>query len=115
MDNYTETVPDELLNMFQESFKSGTIMKDIFEYIKKLEKALFIKEGISKTTFIDPWLECSITSSRVLASAIGVTRDVCVIGFDDNNDFYFASSTPDKMKCLWLCENFKNFLINKAE
>lgn len=115
MNDFTETVPDELLNMFQESFISGTIMKDILEYIRNLEKVIHIKEGLSKTTFLDPWQDVSIPASRVLATAIGHTKHVCVIGFDENNDFYFASSTPDKMKCLWLCENFRNFLINQAE
>lgn len=48
---------------------------------------------------------------RVLAKAGGNLRGVVVLGYDQDGDFYFASSYADGGDVLWLLEVAKKKLL----
>lgn len=57
-----------------------------------------------------------IPTERVLSSALENGMDtVVVIGWDNNKDFYFASSEPSGPEVVWLLEVAKKRLIEIAE
>lgn len=57
-----------------------------------------------------------LPASRVLDEAKGHCSDgVVILGFDDDGDFYFASSIADGGAVLWLLELAKKRLLEIAE
>lgn len=56
-----------------------------------------------------------IPAERVLREAIPELKDAVVIGFDNEGEFYFASSKADGANVLWLLEVAKKKLIEAAE
>lgn len=53
---------------------------------------------------------------KVLRSAIeNVPETVVVIGYDEDGDIYFASTTSDLPEVLWLIERGKQRLMEMAE
>jgi hypothetical protein len=51
---------------------------------------------------------------RVLAKAAGQLLGVVVVGYDQDGDFYFASSYADGGEVLWLLEVAKKKLLEIA-
>ena len=48
---------------------------------------------------------------RVLEAAKGKMNGVVLLGYDNNNEFYFASTYADGGDVLWLLENAKKQLL----
>lgn len=53
-----------------------------------------------------------VDPDEVLEACVGNMKTVLVIGWDNEGEEYFASSTPDGGDLLWLMERFKHGLIN---
>jgi hypothetical protein len=53
-----------------------------------------------------------IPVDRVLEAASEVLESVVVIGWDNNEEFYFASSIADGPDVLWLLEHAKKGLLS---
>lgn len=53
-----------------------------------------------------------IDPDRVTSKCIGELNQVVVIGYDKNDDFYFASSIADGGDILWLIELAKKKLMD---
>ena len=50
--------------------------------------------------------------NKILATAAAARlQDIVIIGFRENGELYFASSSPDGGDCLWLLENAKYELL----
>lgn len=57
-----------------------------------------------------------IPATRVLEAAETVCMDtVVVIGYDDDGEFYFASSAADGGKVLWLLEMARKQLLEMGD
>lgn len=55
-----------------------------------------------------------IPPERVLNAAIDHGLDtVVIVGFDNNEEFYFAVSEPDRRAVLWLLERAKKELLEQ--
>lgn len=52
---------------------------------------------------------------KVLKSAIGKLESVIIIGYDKNENEYFASSIADSGDILWLIERCKQELLTLSE
>jgi hypothetical protein len=52
-----------------------------------------------------------ISPDRVLLNCVGKMKNAVVIGWDKDNDFYFASSQADGGDILWLMELAKKKLL----
>ena len=49
---------------------------------------------------------------RVLQEAVGKVKVVIIVGWDQDDQMYFASSEPDGPECLWLLEKAKQALLD---
>ena len=58
------------------------------------------------------YTKLDIEPDKVLDSALGQLEQVLVIGYNENGDNYFASSTSDIGKLLRMIETFKFNLMN---
>jgi hypothetical protein len=57
-----------------------------------------------------------VSAEKVLNAALEAKMNaVVVIGWDEDNEFYFASSKADKGKILWLLEMAKKELMDVEE
>lgn len=57
-----------------------------------------------------------LPTNRVLDAVKGrCSAGVVVIGFDDDGEFYFASSIPDGGEVIWLLEMAKKKLLEIGE
>ena len=50
----------------------------------------------------------------VLSAAFGNLQEVLIGGIDNENNFWFASSTDDGGVSLWILEHFKETIIENA-
>lgn len=55
-----------------------------------------------------------IDPDRVLTKAVGKMQGVVVLGYDQDGDFYFASSFSDGGDVVWLFEVAKKKLLEAA-
>lgn len=53
-----------------------------------------------------------IPPDRVLEGAVGELSCVVVVGYDHAGDYYFASSTADDERVLWLLEQLKRRVLD---
>lgn len=66
-------------------------------------KVLLREEGNIK--FLPVVTKLEVPVDRVIASAVDANlQDILIIGFDEQGDFYFASSNPNGPDTLWLLE-----------
>jgi len=66
--------------------------------------------------YLDTVTRFDIEPSRILASALESGMSVAVvIGYDNDGQFYFSSSTADGGNALWLMAIAKRKLLNTAE
>ncbi len=62
---------------------------------------------------LDMETRLDIPAERVLQAAIdSQLKNVVLIGIDENDAYYFASSLANKETILWLVEAFKKELLN---
>lgn len=56
-----------------------------------------------------------IPADRVLTAAVGKMQSVMVIGYDLEDEEYFASSTADRALLIWWLERAKHKLLVMAD
>lgn len=56
--------------------------------------------------------ENDIAPDQVLQAAMGKLDSVIIIGYDNNEYEYFATSLKDGGDMLWLVERFKSILLD---
>lgn len=56
-----------------------------------------------------------IPPDKVLSGAIGKLKDVVVIGKNENDEWYFASSQSDIANIVYFCEAMKYELMAQCE
>ena len=64
---------------------------------------------LNNITYLD------IPPDRILESAIGKLEDVVIIGYDKDEEEYYASSIADGADVLWLLEKCKKQLLEDDE
>ncbi len=61
---------------------------------------------------LDTVTSLPIPVERVLNAAKRCPKDIVVIGWDENDDLYCASSTSDNREVLWLLEMAKQQVLS---
>lgn len=68
---------------------------------------------VSFSDYEDPWTNKDISADKVLKAALkNKLTKVVIIGYDEDDQEYMASSMTSGPEVIWLCERLKNFLIN---
>ena len=56
-----------------------------------------------------------IPADQVIMAAVGELKHVVILGYDRNDNEYFASSYASGPEVIWLLERAKNIIINASE
>lgn len=64
-----------------------------------------------KLVYFNGVTRLDIPASRILENAPRNMKTAVVIGYDENGEFYFASSAADGGNVLWLLETAKKKLL----
>ena len=71
-----------------------------------------MKKPISNVINLDLVTRLDLPANRVLEEAIDKLGRVVIMGYDNDGDFYFASSIADGGEVLWLTEVMKQRLLS---
>ena len=71
-----------------------------------------MKKPISNVINLDLVTRLDLPANRVLEAAIDKLDRVVIMGYDNDGDFYFASSITDGGEVLWLTEVMKQHLLS---
>ena len=71
-----------------------------------------MKKPISNVINLDLVTRLNLPANRVLEAAIDKLDRVVIMGYDNDGDFYFASSIADGGEVLWLTEAMKQHLLS---
>ena len=96
---------------------SNKIPEDIEQQEETIKRAFrILTEGESKIIKIGPEItDQNIDPKRILAMAYGADlKDVIVIGYDPNDNYYFSSSVADGGEILWLLERLRHLLMTTS-
>lgn len=71
-----------------------------------------MNDNLTGVTFLHGTTTMDIESSKVLSGGLrNCVKDVVLIGYDQDDELYFASAVGDVTKVLWLLEQAKKQLL----
>lgn len=95
-------------------FTKEEFEKKVQEISKYIEERATQKKKMIKFPSDSEEISKELPADVLLAEAFGQLQDVVVTGIDKEGRWWFASSSVNDEKILWIIENFKTVLIDSA-